>query len=108
MNYDIQKYDVYILKYGRLIKVDFITDTSCYNHFIFELHHFVEQQMRRKNPTKYAKLEHLQKLILLKRDFHHSLPGMSEERVFKETGVHKWELMYLKSHNYEKENSYGK
>ena len=98
INQDIIKYQdsIYRIFNRRLVKIDFIKSTSDYNHFFYELHHWLPRTMRKNNPKKYAELEHLQKLILLDKDFHRSLPNMRDEKVLEKTGLHKRDLMYLK------------
>lgn len=73
MNEDIAKYPVYMVNSNGVLKQINIKSTDDYNHFEFELHHFVPQSIRKNNFELYEKIVHLQKLILLPRDVHHSI-----------------------------------
>lgn len=94
MNTDIKKYPIFILVKGRLIQTDKIKSTKDYNHLFYELHHFIPQTLRKNKPEEYKKIEHLQKLILLEKDIHRSLPNYTPERCKTVTGINKEELLY--------------
>ena len=54
MNEDIERYPVFMVNSkGGLKQID-IKSTDDYNHFEFELHHFVPKSMRKNNLELYA------------------------------------------------------
>jgi len=100
---DVDKYPKFILRHGRLIPVELWEVEGMTFDKPMEWHHFVEKQIRKNSPKRYAELEDKQKMILLEKDFHHSLPNMSDKRVKEQTGLHKYELIYLRNHDYRKD-----
>lgn len=89
MNEDISKYPVYMVnKNGDLKRID-IKSTDDYNHWEFELHHFVPQSIRKTQPELYEKIVHLQKLILLPKDVHRSIHNCKGYR-----GLQWWQLLF--------------
>lgn len=89
MNEDIAKYPVFMVNSkGGLKQID-IKSTDDYNHFEFELHHFIPKSMRKNNLELYERIVHLQKLILLPRDIHHSIHAGKGYR-----GLENWELLF--------------
>ena len=92
---DVDKYPTFLLRNGRLEPVELWEVAEMRFYKPHEWHHFLPKTMRKNNPKKYSELEYLQKMILLERDFHRSLPGMEAKNVFSKTGVRKEELIYL-------------
>lgn len=93
MNEDIAKYPVYMVnKNGVLKRIESIQSTNDYNHFEFELHHFIPKSLRKTNLNKYQELEHMQKLILLPKKVHQSLHGCSER--FEYRGLKWFDLLF--------------
>ena len=89
MNNDIKQFPIYKLLNGKLIKILWIKSTDDYNHYEFELHHFIPQSIRKNNPELYERIVHLQKLILLPKDVHHSIHAGKGYR-----GLENWELLF--------------
>lgn len=89
MNEDIAKYPVYMVNSNGIFKQINIKSIDDYNHFEFELHHFVPQSIRKNNPQLYEKIVHLQKLILLPRDVHHSIHAGKGYK-----GLENWALLF--------------
>ena len=83
MNDDIKKYPVYALYNYEIIPAPWIKDTTCYNHSIWELHHFVRQTTRKTNLTFYKRVEHLQKLILVPKQMNYELENMGADTFAK-------------------------
>ena len=96
MNEDIKKYPIFLLSNGKLRRIYNVKSTDDYNHFILELHHFLGQTIRKNDPEFYKKVEHLQKLIFLKKDTHRGLPNYTDKKCLTETGMNKRDLMFIK------------
>lgn len=102
MNEDIKEYDVYILtKSGKLKKINWIKSTDDYNHYFFNLHHFIEKQHYRKNREWYEERGIKQFLILLPVAIHEQLHGiaiknLSDEEFKTRYKISKWELIFNK------------
>lgn len=81
MNYDIREYGVYSIT-GKFLPQ--IKNTSSYNHFIYNCHHYIKNQHYIRNPQWFVQRGIKQKLILLPVKLHADLhSAMSNER-FKE------------------------
>ena len=89
MNEDIAKYPVFMVNPNGKLKQIRIESTDDYNHYEFELHHFVPQSIRKTQPELYERIVHLQKLILLPKDVHHSIHAGKGYR-----GLAWWELVF--------------
>ena len=89
MNEDIAQYPVYMVNSDGKLKQTRIDSTDDYNHYEFELHHFISQSIRKNNPELYERIVHLQKLILLPKDVHRSVHAGAEYR-----GLKNWELLF--------------
>lgn len=94
MKDDIKLYPIYIFKNTQLKRVFEISDTSNYNHYTHELHHFVPKSIRKINKERYTRLEHLQKLILVSKQEHLDIHNMSDDRFYKKYGIERKELLY--------------
>lgn len=92
MNEDIEKYPVYMVNSTGELKQINIESTDDYNHYQFELHHFIPKSLRKTDLKRYNELEHLQKLILLPKNIHHTLHMCSEN--FNYNGLKWWQLLY--------------
>ncbi|MBS4760981.1 MAG: hypothetical protein KHX03_09820 [Clostridium sp.] len=92
MDEDIAKYPVFMVnKNGALKRID-LKSTDDYNHWEFELHHFIPKSLRKTDLKRYDELEHLQKLILLPKNIHHTLHMCSEN--FNYNGLKWWQLLF--------------
>ena len=103
MNDDIKKYPIFIVAARKLKPAVGIENTDCYNHLFIHAHHFVRKTIRKNSPEFYAKVEHLQKLILMPAEMNYDIEGMSEKRFFEKWGMdidklvfnrHKWREGY--------------
>ena len=83
MNEDIKKYPVFALYNNEIIPAPWITNTNCYDHNIWELHHFVRQEVRKNSLDFYKRVEHLQKLILVPKQLHDELEDMGADTFAK-------------------------
>lgn len=94
MNQDIQDMPVYIFYNGILEKADWITDTTCYNHNIWQMNHFLRQSLRKNSPDFYARVKHLEKLILMPKQMNYDLETMGAERFKEVWGVNKDDFVF--------------
>ena len=93
MNEDIEKYPCYLVYNKKLIKADWITSTDSYNHFVYQLHHFIKKQSYERNKKWYKEKGIEQKLILLPTQCHIDLHNCISN--FKEKwGIPRKELLY--------------
>lgn len=65
MNDDIKEFPVFLLYAGTLQKADWITNTESYDHYNWQLHHFVKQQEWKRNGDRLKTKGIEQKLILM-------------------------------------------
>jgi hypothetical protein len=91
MNNDIQKYPIYELYKGKLHKIEWLKSTSDYNHFMYQLHHFVERKLLKK----YPELEKHQKLILMPKDCNYDIDRRIRN-FEKRWGIKLEEVVYLR------------
>ena len=97
MNDDLKKYRVFVFHdfLRAVVPTDEIKSTANYNHATHHLHHFIEKTIRKNSPEAYAKIEHLQKLILVPAQMNYDLSsGMSDETFYSKWGIAKRELIY--------------
>lgn len=87
MNEDIKKYPVFMVHNRGLVPAQWIQSTANYNHYVYQLNHFVRKSIRKNNPNFYERVEHLQKLILMPSQMNYDLETMGEDAFFK-----KWEM----------------
>lgn len=86
---------------NELQKADFIKDTGCYNHYAYQIHHFIRKSVRKNSPEFYARIEHLQKLIYMPEWLHKELHDMafSDEQFEKTAHISRWDLIFNKKHS---------
>lgn len=100
MNKDIQEFDIYILtRSGKLKQIFWIKSTDDYNHYRFNLHHFIEKQHYRGNEQWYKERGIKQKLILLPVFIHEQVHGiaiknLSYEEFKTSYKISKWALLF--------------
>lgn len=96
MNDDIGKYKdkIFIIRGRRLVPTTQIKSADDYNHLLLQMHHFVQKTIRKNNPEFYARVEHLQKLILMPPAMNYDLEGMGEKLFLKKWGINKYELIF--------------
>jgi len=94
MNEDIKKYPCYLFYNKILQKVDWIESTESYNHFVYQLNHFVRKSVRKNSPDFYKRVEHLQKLILMPSECNMDLETMGERAFYNKWGMDKNNLVF--------------
>lgn len=94
MNEDLQKYPVFMVYNKEIIPADYIKDTSQYNHYAYEMNHFIRKSVRKNSYDFYVRVEHLQKMILMPKQMNQDLEVMGEEAFFKKWGMHKYDLVF--------------
>lgn len=88
---DLAKYPCYLFRHKQLIPLKRPPE---YWSFLYQVHHFVRQAIRKNSPDFYKRVEHLQKLILMPSKMNYDLEAMGEERFFKTYGVNKNNLVF--------------
>jgi len=103
MNEDIIKYPIYKYSNQRynakdhvcIIRVMYIKSTNDYNHYIHNLHHFVEKKYIKKHPELEDELEKMQKLILMPVDMNMDIEKRTNK--FEERwGISLREVVYIR------------
>lgn len=97
---DIQK-DIYgNKKKPRIEKATWIFDTSCYDHFSFELHHVIKYTHYEHNKFWYKNHGLEMCLILIPKIMHQHLENpiyeLSDEDFYNKYLIHKYELVFDK------------
>jgi len=100
-NADIKKYPLFFFDlFDREIKPiesGMVQSVRDYNHAQVQLHHFIEKQIRNNNPEFYARIEYLQKLILVPAQMNYDASSsMSEENFLKNWGIEKYKIIFSK------------
>ena len=100
-NADIEKYPLFFFDlFDRTLKpipAGMVQGVADYNHGQYQLHHFIEKQIRKNNPEYYARIEYLQKLIIVPAQMNYDASsGMSEQNFFKNWGIEKYKIIFLK------------
>ena len=88
-----------------------LTSVDNYDHAQYHAHHFIEKQIRKNNPEFYARIEHLQKIIIVPAQMNYDASsGMSEERFLQNWGIEKYKIIFSKqawhAGLYDKTNSF--
>lgn len=94
MNDDIRKYPCYLFYNGTIAPVDWITSTESYNHYVYQLNHFIRRSVRKNSPDFYKRVEHLQRLILMPAACNYDLETMGEDTFYKKWGMDKNNLVF--------------
>ena len=94
MNDDIQKYPCYMVYHKTMVKADWIKSTEDYNHYAYQLNHFIRKSVRKNSPEFYKKVEHLQRLILMPAEMNYNLETMGETEFYKKWGMDKNNLVF--------------
>ena len=94
MNEDIEKYPIFMIYNREIIPIDWIKSTSNYNHYVYQLNHFIRKSVRKNTPDFYSRVEHLQKLILMPAQMNYDLETMGEDTFFKRYGIEKHKLLF--------------
>lgn len=105
MNKDINEYDIFVLtKSGKLKKINWIKSTNDYNHYFFNLHHFIEKQHYVNNKKWYEERGIKQSLILLPVAIHEQLHGiairnLTDEEFKARYKISRWALLFNKKYS---------
>lgn len=94
MNDDLSLYPVYMFYGGRLQTADWIKNTQNYDHYNWQIHHFIRQSVRKNSPDFYKRVEHLQKLLLVPKQMNYDLETMGEKRFKEVYGVNKDDFVF--------------
>ena len=94
MNKDIKQYPTFIFYDNQLLPAEWITSTASYNHFAWQLHHFIRKSVRKNSPDFYKRVEHLQKLILIPNQMNYDLETMGEDKFKEVYGVNKDDFVF--------------
>lgn len=65
---DIFKYPVFQYVNGRLVRI--YPNNAFHNIFQLQYHHYIPQNIKKRNMQQYKELEHLQKLFLVPTQLH--------------------------------------
>ena len=103
MNQDIKKYPVYMLQDGRLTTCD-ICSVNDYNHYRYNLHHYIKQQDYKRNEQWYKERGIEQKLILLPISTHEqvhqqAIKNLTDEEFEDKYGISRWELVFNRKYS---------
>lgn len=108
MNEEIKKYQGYIYYLDMrsnglkpsIEPAEWIVDTSCYDHFSFELHHVIKFTHYEQNKQWYQERGLNMCLILIPKVMHQHLENpvyeLSDDDFYKKYGIHKFELLFRK------------
>lgn len=94
MNEDIAKYPVFMVHNRELVPAQWIQSTANYNHYVYQLNHFVRKSIRKNSPEFYERVEHLQKLILMPSQMNYDLETMGDDAFYKKWGMDKNGLVF--------------
>jgi len=100
-NADIEKYPLFFFDmYDRTIKPipgGKLSSIHDYDHDTWHAHHFIEKQIRKNNPELYARIEYLQKIIMVPPQMNYDASsGMSAETFVKNWGIEKYKIIFTK------------
>ena len=71
MNREIELYPIYALtKEGKLFPVTWIKSTNDYDHYLYELHHYIPYSVYERNKEWFKERNIEQKLILVSKILH--------------------------------------
>lgn len=100
MNEDIKEFGVWELYYNRLRPRPDIQSIYDYNHYFFDLHHYIKAQDYKRNRDWYEMNNIMEKLILLPKKIHQHLEYpdfmMDNETFFKTYHIEKELLLFNK------------
>lgn len=94
MNDDIKKYPCFLVYNKSIVPANWIESTESYNHFVYQLNHFIRKSLRKNSPEFYKRVEYLQKLILMPSQMNYDLETMGEDKFFKKWGMDKNNLVF--------------
>lgn len=100
-NADFKKYPLFFFDlFSRTLKpipAGELTSVNDYDHGQYHAHHFIEKQIRKNNPEFYAKIEYLQKIIIVPAQMNYDASSsMAEENFLKNWGIEKYKIIFSK------------
>ena len=104
MNEDIKKYKRYIFYDNKLLEADWITSTQSYNHYAWQLHHYIKQQDYERNKAWYDDRGIMQKLILLPIYLHEqvhlqAVKNLTDKEFKDKYKISRWKLLFNRRHS---------
>lgn len=105
MNEDIGKYKKFVLtSSGKLKEIFYINSTADYNHYQFNLHHFIEKQHYEKNKSWYEERGIGQILILVPIPLHEqihrqAIKNLSDDDFYAFYKISRYELVFNRKHS---------
>ncbi len=105
MNNDIKEFDIFILLLsGKLKQIFNIFSINDYNHYVFNLHHYIKAQEWNRNKAWYIERGIKQKLILLPIHIHEqvhfqAVHNMSDEEFEAKYKISRWDLIFNRRHS---------
>ena len=107
MNEDIQEFGVVEVYFNRLRPRPDIQSIYDYDHFWYNLHHYIKAQDYKRNREWYQRNGIKQKLILMSREMHVHLENpiynLTDEKFFRRYHISKDDLLFNKKKWIEKE-----
>ena len=103
MQEDIQQYPVYIFYNNELTPIDWVKDTNSYNHYAWQLHHFIKKGEYARNQKWYDDRGIKQKLILLPIYLHEqvhlqAVKNLTDKEFKEQYKISRWELLFNRRH----------
>lgn len=105
MNADIKEFDIFLLTPSGKLKQTFnILSTADYNHYQFNLHHYIPKQQYEKNKSWYEERGIKQKLILVPITLHEQIhnqavTSLSDDDFYGFYKISRWELIFNRKHS---------
>lgn len=105
MNNDIKKFDIFCLTpLGKLKQIYNILSTADYNHYQYNLHHYIPKQQYEKNKNWYEERGIKQKLILVPISLHEQIhnqavTNLSDDDFYGFYKISRWELIFNRKHS---------
>lgn len=103
MQNDIKKYPIYKLTNGKLESIT-IEDLNEYDHYNYNLHHYIKKQDYERNGQWFKDRSIEQKLILLSVKCHEqvhfqAVKNLADDDFMLCYGISRWELIFNRKHS---------
>lgn len=101
MNKDIQEYPIYFISNGKLEPCLWIKSTKDYDHYRYNLHHFIPKGKYKVYKKWYIDHNIEQKLIYMPIWLHIELHNLSysDEEFENKNHISRWELIFNRKHS---------
>lgn len=105
MNDDIKKYPIYRIADGQYIRMYSIKSTDDYDHFRFNLHHYIKDSSYKKNEKWYKEHKIEQKLLLIPIAMHeqiHETAGqntLTDEEFYRTYKISRWDCIFSRRYS---------